>query len=68
MLHYTLKELNNMPTLQKGFTCNLKIEGFHTRIWLSRCSVLDGEPYDNKVTIEQLIRGKWETTTTYQAK
>jgi hypothetical protein len=30
-------------------------------------TVADGEPYNNKVTVERLSRGSWETDTKYEA-
>lgn len=37
-------------------------------VWLSRCTVADGEPYNNKVTVEKLIGGRWEIADTYKAE
>lgn len=42
------------------------VEGFDgVRYWVSRCSVADGEPYNNKVTIEVLTDGRWENYISY---
>lgn len=78
---YSLVHLKALPTLAQGQADDLKIETLGTngggvRVWLSRCSNGDGEPYSNKVTIEKLIgyyksatreqyekqgkRGRWE--------
>ena len=67
---YTLQELEAMPTLTVGQADNLKIENETIRIWLSRCSVADGEPYDNKVTVEMYDNheGKWYEDHSYQAQ
>ena len=67
MKRYSLKELEQAPTLSVSQADNLKIETENTRVWLSRCTVADGEPYNDKVTIEKLINGKWEIAETYQA-
>lgn len=64
---YTLKELKALPTLTTGQADNLKIETENTRVWLSRCTVEDGEPYNNKVTVEQYINDKWQIVDTYEA-
>lgn len=68
---HTLAELEALPTLAVGQSCDLKIEekdhGGMRRVWLSRCTVDDGEPYDNKVTIERIRDGRWESVVTYQA-
>lgn len=73
---YTLSELEILPTLATGQADDLKIEKENRRVWLSRCTVEDGEPYNNKVTVEKLkggyvgasreayekrgVRGRWE--------
>lgn len=69
---YTLAQLEAMPTLAQSQADDLKVdwsdgdEGL--RIWLSRCTVQDGEPYDNKVTVEiRDPRGNWITAYEYQA-
>lgn len=67
-MRYSLKELKAKPILATGQADDLKIDTGKTRIWLSRCTVEDGEPYDNKVTVEKLINGKWEIVETYQAQ
>jgi len=66
---YTLQELTDRPVLCVGQADNLVIETDDTRVWLSRCGVEDGEPYEDKVTVETLRRngGRWEIYRTYQA-
>ena len=54
---YTLAELEALPTLSVAQCDDLKIETEDTRVWLSRLGVEDGEPYNNKVTIEKLVGG-----------
>lgn len=65
---YTLTELENMPTITQGQFSNMKYDDGETKILLSRCTIEDGEPYNNKVTVEKLINGNWTITETYQAK
>lgn len=65
---YTLAELKNLPTLSVGQADNLKVETETERIWLSRCTVEDGEPYDNKVTVEKFRDGRWASVEEYQAE
>ena len=55
---YTKRELRKMKTLSTGQADDLKIDTGETRIWLSRCTVADGEPYNNKVTVERLVDGR----------
>jgi hypothetical protein len=64
---YRLDELEALPTLCVGQADNLKIEEPTRRVWLSRCTVADGEPYDNKVTVRERIEDQWLTTDVYQA-
>lgn len=55
----TLSELKELPTLAQGQADDLKIESDTERVWLSRCTAADGEPWDNKVTVERYIGGSW---------
>lgn len=67
---YTLAELQAMPTLGVGQTDNRKFDNGVNRVWLSRCSMEDGEPYDNRVSVEQYDpkTGRWEIVDEYEAK
>lgn len=60
-------ELEAMPTLAVGQADNLKVDTGSTRVWLSRCTVEDGEPFDNKVTVERIKDGRWTEIEAYQA-
>lgn len=62
---WTAAELRKMPTLSTGQADDLKVEGRFVRVWLSRCSIEDGEPFNNKITVERLINGCWETEEEY---
>jgi hypothetical protein len=64
----TLEELEALPTLATGQTCNLKYDNGNSRVWLSRCTVEDGELFDNKVTVESLTDGMWQTVAVYPAQ
>lgn len=67
---YTLAELEALPTIRQGHFDNLKIETFGdppTRVWLARTGVEDGEPYDNRVTVETLQDGCWIEAKSYPA-
>ena len=66
-IDYSLEFLESLPTLAVGQADNLKIDSKTTRVWLSRCTVEDGEPFDNKVTVETLENGIWADKYTYQA-
>lgn len=65
-MKYTKEELEAMPTLHSGHFDDLKIETQTTRVWLSRMTVADGMPYDNMITVEKLIDGRWVTTEEYK--
>lgn len=62
----TATELRKLPTLAVGQADNLKIDDGTTRVWLCRCGRDDGMPYDNQITVEKLIDGRWETVETYE--
>jgi uncharacterized Zn finger protein len=62
---YTTKELKSMPTLAVGQVADLKIDDGNVRVWLSRCVVEDGEPYNNKITIDHFIDNCWKTVEEY---
>jgi hypothetical protein len=59
MDRYTAKELRELPTLSEGHFDNLKIDTGKIRVWLCRCGVADGLPYDNMITVEKLRAGRW---------
>jgi hypothetical protein len=56
---FSLDELEALPTIAQGQADNLKIDTGIERIWLCRCGVEDGMPYDNAVTLERLEDGAW---------
>ena len=55
----TADELRDLPTLSTGQADNLKIDNGETRVWLCRCGVEDGMPYNDAITVENLIDGRW---------
>ena len=65
--HISLTDLEAMPTLIQGQADDCKIDTGTKRVWLSRCGVEDGEPYDNRVTIERLVDGRWIEVEYFQA-
>lgn len=67
-MYYTLTELEAMTTISVSQADDLKVETKDTRVWLSRCGIEDGEPFDNKVTVEKLIDGQWVETEIYPAE
>lgn len=64
----SLAELEALPTISEGQADSLKIESDSERVWLSRCTVEDGEPWDNKVTVERLIAGSWIAVEHWEAR
>lgn len=79
--NFSLDYLESLPTIAQGQADDLKIDTGSMRVWLSRCTMADGEPFDNKVTIEHLKEGGfviedgvprrtfgWQITATYQAE
>jgi hypothetical protein len=68
MVRYYLSDLESRETLAVGQADDLKISTSTVRVWLSRASIEDGEPYDNKVTIERLVKGSWQVDCIYPAR
>jgi len=62
---FTASALDPLETLSVGQSCDLKIDTGESRIWLSRCSTLDGMEYDNMITVEVLRAGRWVTVDKY---
>ena len=62
---YTAKALSKLETIKEGLTCNLKVDTGSLRVGLSRCSTMDGRPYDNMITVQVAKDGKWRTLDTY---
>lgn len=63
---YTAAELERRKTLSTGQCDSLKIDTGTTRVWLSRCTRADGEPYNDKVSVEKLRGGRWVVVDEYQ--
>lgn len=66
LARYSARELQRRRTKSVSQCDDLKIDTGSTRVWLSRCGVEDGEPYDNKVTVEKLRSGRWVTVDEYE--
>lgn len=61
--------LKAQKVIAVGQSCDLVFEGERTRIWLSRCAAEDGEPYNNKVTVETWRdNGLFEVYRYYEAR
>lgn len=67
MLNLRFVDLENMKTIESGHADDLKIFDDNYKIWLCRCDTYDGMPYDNAVTIEKLIDGRWIEIAMYEA-
>ena len=64
MKRYTADKLRDLPTLSTGQVDNLKLEftdpcGGEVRVWLRRCGMEDGMPYEDAITVENLVDGRW---------
>lgn len=56
----TVDELDDLPTLATGQTCDLKYDKDGVRLWVARTDVSDGEPFDRTVYIEHRYPdGSW---------
>ena len=71
-MQFSLEELTAIPTMSIGHMDDLKIETKTQRVWISRMTIEDGQPYNNMVTVERLeyINNvpRWQTYKTYEAK
>lgn len=67
MKRFTLKELEELPTLAIGQASDLKIQEVNTRVWLARTTKEDGEDYDNRVMVEVYFDGEWQIAEEYEA-
>lgn len=65
-MQYSADDLEAMPTLATGQTDDLKIDTGTERVWLARTGIADGEPYNNRVTIEALVNGRWVHQRSYR--
>lgn len=69
-LNYSLKQLEDMPTLLESQADDLKFDEGGVRVWLSRMDESDGAPYHSEVTVEVMDpdTSKWEVVRQYQAR
>lgn len=67
-MHFTFQAINRLPTIRQGQTDDLKFESATQRVWLSRLTTEDGQPYDNQVTVERFNGESWETVEQYEAE
>lgn len=71
----TLAQIEDLPTLAEGQADNLKLERVYgdddiyprERVWISRCTVEDGEPFNHKITHEVYDGDRWVTAAEYPA-
>ena len=52
--------LETLPTLGESQACNLKIDTGDFRVWISRCGLADGEPFENTVYVEFNDGDRWK--------
>lgn len=58
-MRLSTEQLVSMDSIQNGHNADLKIDDGQVRVWLSRLSKEDGDPFDNTVYIERYSEGKW---------
>lgn len=64
---FTLAELEEMPVLHQGQADDCHVDTGKERVWLCRCDTADGAPWDNMVTVENLVDGRWVEVGWYEA-
>lgn len=61
-------QLEALPVLSQGHVHDLHIDTGIYRVWLSRCSIEDGEPFRNTAYIEiKTENGRWQDLGYYDA-
>jgi len=65
---YMTRDLEALPTLCEGQAEDLKVEMIleddtPARVWLSRCGVEDGEPWEHTASLEVYQDGRWSVAT-----
>ncbi len=63
---WSASELEARPTISSNQFDNLKVDLGELRVWLSRMTVADGMPYNNQITVELLLNGRWSTFQQYK--
>lgn len=72
LLEYTARELEQLPVITQGQADDLHVElelnRIRWRVWLCRCGISDGMPYNNMITIEGYDPSdfKWKDAVRYQ--
>ena len=61
-------EYLELPSLSESHTSDLLYDEDGVRIHRERCGVSDGEPCDDKLTVELLIAGRWTITNEYDPR
>lgn len=62
---FTTKQLSRRKTKSVGQESDLKVEKDGYRVWLSRCGLADGTPFENTVYVERLVDGAWQLVDFY---
>lgn len=67
---WKLKDIIKFKTIEQGHTDDLKLITDGMKVWLSRMTKEDGQPYNNQITVELYNKelGRWETVEQYEAK
>lgn len=60
-------QLDALPTLESGWTCDLKYNNGRVKLWLSRLGTADGEPFEHTAYVDVLTDGRWVTVGHYDA-
>lgn len=64
-MRYTTDQLLEIDTIRSGHDADLKIDDGQIRVWLSRNSIKDGEPFDNTIYVERNSDGRWVLSECY---
>jgi len=65
MIRLNTETLLSLDTIRESHDASLKFDDNISRIWLSRNSIADGEPFDNTVYVEKNVDGCWKIVDFY---
>lgn len=68
ILRHTADDLRAQPTLSKSQADDLKLEHRGLRYWLARTGLADGEPCEDKVSVEAFDGDRWAVVLTYDGQ
>lgn len=66
MRKYTLREIQAMPVVRQSQYDDVLFESERFRVWRSNMTIEDGAPYNNQITVEECMDGRWVIVMQYE--